>query len=176
MPGGPGGAAADIGTGSGCIALSLAVEGTFDRIVAVERSPAAAALARENVARVRPRVPVEIREGDLLEPLGAERFRVIVANPPYLTTAEFDALDRSVKDFEPREALVSGSDGLDATGALLARAAAHLEPDGVLALEVDERRAGAIQALAGSAGWAHTVFRDDMFGRTRYALVFPEGA
>lgn len=174
---GEGGAAADIGTGSGCIALSLAVAGTFERVVAVERSPAAAALARENLARVRPRVPVDIRQGDLLDPLGDTRFRVIVANPPYLTTAEFDALDRAVRDFEPREALVSGPDGLDATRAILAGAAAHLEPDGFLALEIDERRAGAVCALAESAGWERAVTRDDLFGRARYALVFPrEGA
>src|SRR2546422_2200074 len=67
---GRGGVAADIGTGCGCIALSLAVEGEFDRVIAVERSAAAAALARENVERARPPVPVEGREGDLLAPLG----------------------------------------------------------------------------------------------------------
>jgi len=60
------GIAADVGTGCGCIALSLAAEGTFDRVIAVERSPEAAALARVNVALVRPRTPVEIREGDWL--------------------------------------------------------------------------------------------------------------
>src|SRR6266545_4911453 len=107
-----GGLAADIGTGSGCIALALATEGSFDRVIAVERSPQAAALARENVARVRPPTPVEIREGDLLAPLAGARYRAIVANPPYLTDAEYDALDPSVKSFEPRDALVSGRDGL----------------------------------------------------------------
>src|SRR5207245_1985920 len=86
---GRGGVAADIGTGCGCIALSLAVEGEFDRVIAVERSAAAAALARENVERVRPPVPVEVREGDVLAPLGGcARLRAIVSNPPYLTDAE----------------------------------------------------------------------------------------
>ena len=170
---GKGGSVADIGTGCGCIALSLAVEGTFERVVAVERSPDAAALARENVERIRPAAPVEVREGDLIGPLGEERFRVIVANPPYLTMQEYEDLDPSVRDFEPREALVSGSDGLEATRALLMRAGARLERGGLLALEIDERRADAVRALARAGGWDRTTIREDLFGRPRYALVFP---
>lgn len=168
-----GGAAADIGTGCGCIALSMAVEGNFERVVAVERSPGAAALARENVAAIDPAVPVDVREGDLLGPLGSERFRVVVANPPYLTETEYEALDPSVRLFEPREALVSGRDGLDATRRLLAGARARLEAGGLLALEIDERRADAIPALAEAHGWGRVTIRDDLFGRARYALIFP---
>ena len=152
--------------------MSLAVEGAFERVVAVERSSDAAALARENVELVRPAVLVEVREGDLLEPLGEERFRAIVANPPYLTADEYEALDPSVRGFEPREALVSGADGLDATRALLAGAGARLEPGGLLALEIDERRADAVRALARATGWGRTSIREDLFGRPRYALVF----
>jgi release factor glutamine methyltransferase len=172
----PSGVAADIGTGSGCIALALAVEGSFDRVVAVEQSPEAAALARENVARVSPRTPVEVREGDLLEPLGAgrERYRVIVANPPYLTDAEYDALDVSVRAHEPWEALVSGPDGLTATRAILAGAAELLEPRGVLALEIDERRAAEVRALALQYGWGRVEIHNDLFGCARYALAFRE--
>lgn len=170
---GKGGSVADIGTGCGCIALSVATEGAFERVVAVERSPDAAALARENVELVRPAVLIDVRVGDLLAPLGEERFRAIVANPPYLTGQEYEALDRSVRAFEPRDALVSGSDGLDATRALLAGAGARLEPGGLLALEIDERRAHAVCALARAAGWARTTIREDLFGRPRYALVFP---
>lgn len=166
------GVAADIGTGCGCIALSLAVEGGFERVVAVERSVEAAALARENVALVRPPVPVDVRVGDLLAPLvGGERFRAIVANPPYLTEAEYAALEPAVRLCEPREALVSGADGLDATAALLAGARALLEPGGCLALEIDERRAGMVGALANRHGWTTVTVHDDMFGRPRYALA-----
>jgi len=167
----PGGVVADIGAGSGCIALSLAVEGAFDRVIAVERSPAAAALARENVARVRPLVPVEIREGDLFAPLTGERLRAIVSNPPYLTEAEYGDLDPAVRSWEPRDALASGPDGLDATRALLAGARAFLEPGGFLALEIDERRADAVRVLAQACHWPHVTVYDDLFGRPRYLLA-----
>lgn len=171
------GLAADIGTGSCCIALSLAVEGQFERVIAVERSPEAAALARENIARIDPPTPVELRIGNLLEPLrdnaAGGRFAVIVANPPYLTEAEYLELDRSVRDFEPRDALVSGADGLEATRAILAGAAGLLAPQGVLALEIDERRAEAIRALARAYGWARVDIHDDLFGCKRYAIAVP---
>ena len=166
------GMVADIGTGCGCIALSLAVEGKFDRVLAVESSPGAAQLARENVARIRPPTPVEVREGDLLGPLAGARFWAIVANPPYLTTAEYAALDPAVREFEPREALESGADGLDATRALLAGAAPLLEPGGLLALELDERRTDRVRALAREHGWSRALIHDDLFGRPRYALLF----
>ncbi len=170
-----GGLAADIGTGSGCIALALAVEGRFEKVVGVEQSPAAAALARENIARIAPPTPVEIREGNLLAPVveKGERYRVIVSNPPYLSAADYADLDRSVADFEPREALVSGVDGLEATRALFAGAAALLEPGGLLALEIDERRGDAVRSLAREYEWSRIEIHADLFGRSRYALATP---
>ena len=171
------GLAADIGTGSGCIALALAVEGDFEKIVAVERSTAAAALARENVARVAPKTRVEIRGGNLLVPLvdKGERavYRAIVANPPYLTESEFAELDLSVREYEPREALVSGASGLDATRAIFAGAGALLERGGLLALEIDERRSDAVGALGESYGW-NVAIHNDVFGYPRYALSIKE--
>src|SRR5207245_2797760 len=142
-----------------------------------ERSGEAAALARENVALVRPSVPVELREGDLLAPLAGQRYSAIVSNPPYLTEAEYAALDPAVRLFEPREALVSGGDGLTATRALLAGARALLEPGGFVALEVDERRADAVRALALRHGWSRVAVYDDLFGRPRFLLAgLEEGA
>lgn len=169
------GLAADIGTGSGCIALSLAVEGSFEGIIAVEQSHAAAELARENVKRISPTTPVEVREGNLLAPLvdKGERFRAIVSNPPYVTTAEYAELDASVREFEPREALVSGVTGLDATRALFAGAARLLEPGGLLALEIDERRADAVRDLGREYGW-NVAIHHDLFGCPRYALSLKE--
>jgi release factor glutamine methyltransferase len=143
-------------------------------VIAVERDPAAAALARENVARVAPPTSVEVREGDWLEPLGDGRYRVIVANPPYLTEAEWAALDPAVRDHEPRAALASGPDGLDATRAILAGAAGRLTADGALALEIDERRAEAVRDLSGAMGWRRVAIHDDLFGRPRYAVASME--
>jgi len=169
------GLVADVGTGCGCIALSLAVEGHFDKVVAVEQSPAAAALARENVQRIAPSTPVDVREGNLLAPLAdtAERFRAIVSNPPYLSSADHADLDTSVAGFEPREALVSGSDGLDATRGLFAEAGTLLEPGGLLALEIDERRADAVRNVGRRFGWNVEIY-DDVFGCPRYALSIKE--
>ncbi len=166
-----GGVVADIGTGCGCIALSLAVEGDFERVIAVECSRAAAVLARENVALLRPPVPVDVREGDLLAPLAGERLRAVVSNPPYLTEAEYAGLDPAVRLFEPREALVGGADGLGATRALLARGRALLEPGGVIAVEIDERRADATRALAREHGWSGAAVHEDLFGRPRFLLA-----
>ena len=170
--GAPRGRAADIGTGCGCLALSLAVEGDFVGVVAVDCDPGAAALARENVAGVRPPVPVEVREGDLLAPLGEERFRLIVSNPPYLTGAEVGVLDPAVRRFEPRVALDGGPDGLAQTRRLLADGHACLEAGGLLALEIDERRAGTVADLAYRHGWSRVTIHDDLFGRPRYALAY----
>lgn len=171
VPGGSGGIAADLGTGSGCIALALAVEGRFDRVIATDRSPDALALARENLARVAPRTPVELRPGDWLAPLAAERCRVIVANPPYLRDDEWAALDPAVREYEPREALAGGPDGLGATRVLLHEAPAALAGGGLLALEVDERRATAVAALARDTGWRAVTVHHDLFGRPRYVLA-----
>jgi len=168
------GVAADIGTGCGCIALALAVEGPFERVIAVDSSSDAVALARENVALVRPPVPVEVRAGDLLAPLAGERCRAIVSNPPYLTEAEYLGLDPSVGQFEPRDALVSGPDGLAATRALLVGGRGVLEPGGLLALEVDERRAERVARLARELAWSRVTVYDDLFGRARYVLAILE--
>jgi len=174
---GTGGIVADIGTGSGCIALALAVEGSFEQVIAVDQSVGAAALAAANVQRVRPPVPVEVRVGDLLAPLGGARCRAIVANPPYLTDREWAELDPAVREFEPRSALASGPDGLTVTRALLQNAGRLLEPGGLLALEIDERRAEAVQTLALTVGWPRLDIHRDLFGRPRYALACsPEDA
>lgn len=169
--GGSWGRAADIGTGSGCIALSLAVEGRFEAIVATDVSRECLRVARENIAHVAPPVTVELLCGDLLEPLSGAALDVVISNPPYVAEGEFRGLDPSVRCFEPRHGLVSGTDGLAHTRRLLGEAGARLVPGGLLALEVDSQRARTALDLARAAGWREPRLEPDLFGRPRYLLA-----
>ena len=159
----------DVGTGSGCIALSLLHEGSFDDVVAVDRSGAALALAKLNCESTGlwPRLV----EGDMCEPLKERAFDALVSNPPYLTEAEYRDLDPSVRQWEPELALVSGTDGMSATRRLLDEGRDVLSPGGWLALEVDCTRAAAMAALAEALGWQNVSVHVDLFGRERYLLA-----
>jgi release factor glutamine methyltransferase len=168
------GAVADVGTGSGCIGLSLAVEGRFARVVATDLSRAALEVANENLHRVAPPVPVELRHGPFFEPLVGERFAVIISNPPYVSASEFAALAPSVRCFEPRLALVSGAAGMEHVRRMLREAPAYLGDGGMLALEVDATRARSALEMAHRHGWGDSRLERDMFGRERYLVVIKE--
>jgi release factor glutamine methyltransferase len=159
----------DIGTGSGCIALSLALEGGFTEVVGIDRSAEALTLAGENRELVGARV--ELVQGDLCAPLGAGMFDALISNPPYLTAAEYAGLDPSVRDWEPAVALKSGEDGLEATVRLLHQGRDVLRAGGWLALEVDCARAGSAAHLASALGWEDVGIHLDLFGRERYLLA-----
>ena len=159
----------DVGTGSGCIALSLAQEGDFAEIAAVDRSPDALALARAN--RDSLGLPVSLALGDLCSPFRSGVFDALVSNPPYLTVAEYSALEGSVRDWEPAVALVSGEDGMVATARLLNDGREVLRPGGWLALEVDCSRARAAANRACALGWCDVTVEVDLFGRERYLLA-----
>lgn len=163
------GRVADIGTGGGCLALSLASEGGFDDVLAVDLSAEALALTSENRAACGARL--SLVQGDLCGPLRAGSLDAVVSNPPYLTDGEYAALNPSVKDWEPGMALVSGPDGLWATSRLLHEARAVLRTGGWLALEVDCTRAGAVAAQACALGWMDVAIHADLFGRERYLLA-----
>ena len=160
---------ADIGTGSGCLALSLATEGGFSEVVATDISSAALSLAREN--RDRTGAPVLLVQGDLCGPLRVGAFDALVSNPPYLTMDEYAALDPSVRAWEPREALVGGADGLGSIARLLDEGRAVLRAGGWLAVEIDCSRAAECAGLAGALGWTDVAVHADLFGRERYLLA-----
>jgi release factor glutamine methyltransferase len=159
----------DAGTGSGCIALSLALEGEFTEVIGVDCSREALALAGENRDLVGGRI--ELVLGDLCRPFGSGTFDALISNPPYLTAAEYARLDPSVRRWEPALALASGEDGLEATSRLLQEGRSTLRVGGSLALEVDCTRSGAAAQLAVSLGWDDVSISMDLFGRERYLLA-----
>jgi release factor glutamine methyltransferase len=163
------GRAVDVGTGTGCIALSLAAEGRFGEVVAIDRSAGALALAAEN--RRRTGLRISLVRGDLVSALGSASADLVVSNPPYLTEAEWADLDPSVRDWEPRLALPSGADGLAATIALLEDSRRVVRPGGWLALEVDSTRAATVARRASELGWTAVVVYGDLYGRERYVLA-----
>jgi release factor glutamine methyltransferase len=169
-----GGVAVDVGTGSGAIALALASEGTFDRVIGTDVSLDALAVARMNADRFANgcRAELELRHGSLLGPVPETGLRAIVSNPPYISFEEAAALPASVRDWEPSVALFSGQDGMAATARLVRDAAALLAPSGVLALEVDLRRAASVAEIAVSHG-SYTDVRVllDLTGRERFVVA-----
>ena len=160
------GRAADLGTGTGCLALALRQEGAFDTVVGVDMSADALALAAEN--RAASGLGVELVRGDLVTPLRGTGFDLLVSNPPYLTDAEYETLDSSVRDWEPALALASGADGMNASMRILAEGGRVLRPGGWLVMELDSSRAPAGAAGAVQAGWDQVHVWNDLFGRARY--------
>jgi release factor glutamine methyltransferase len=165
----PAGRVADVGTGTGCLALSLATEGSFELVIASDLSPAALALAEEN----RREVGAEVRlvRGDWCAHLADASLDALVSNPPYLSRAEYAKLDPAVRDWEPGLALESGPEGMTATGRLLAEGQRVVKPGGWIALEVDGTRAADAAARARGLGWSEVIVQADLFGRERYLLA-----
>jgi release factor glutamine methyltransferase len=163
------GSAVDVGTGTGCIALSLAAEGAFRRVIGIDRSGEALALARAN--RAATGAGVAFVRGDLVSSIAPASVDALVSNPPYLSTAEYAALDPSVRDWEPIAALVSGPDGLDATFELLDDGRRVIRPGGWIALELDCTRATRVAERAALLGWTSVGVEADLFGRERYLFA-----
>ena len=139
----------DIGTGSGCIAIACAKAFPDARVDAVDLSPEALAVARRNVARHEVGDRLELLRGDVFGPLGGRCYDLIVANPPYVSDEEMAGLPEEYLH-EPDLALRAGGDGLDVVRRILEGAAAHLEQDGAIFVEVgnsDERLARAFPRL-----------------------------
>lgn len=168
----PGGTVLDIGTGSGCIALSLAREGTFDRVVATDTSADAIDVARLNAEAASLAVPVDFRVGDLFAPVAGERFDVVVSNPPYVGEDEASELEPEVRDWEPRSALFAGPSGFSVLDRLFGEMGEHIRPGGLLALEVGMSQAEAVaQRIASAGGFDDAEVRRDLAGRRRFVLA-----
>ncbi len=151
----------DLCTGSGVIAVSLAREYPAAQVVATELSPAAAALARRNAARNAVADRVDVREGDLFEPVRGERFDLIAANPPYIASQVIPTLSPEVRR-EPVIALDGGPDGLLFYDRICARAREHLVPGGAIVLEHGFDQADAVRARLIAAGFTGATLVHDL--------------
>ncbi|HEU5058392.1 MAG TPA: peptide chain release factor N(5)-glutamine methyltransferase [Kofleriaceae bacterium] len=170
-------AIADIGTGSGAVALALARELPRAQVVATDRSAEALAVAQGNAERLGLADRIELRHGDLYGPLGEERFDVIASNPPYVSSGELAGLAPEVRR-EPQGALDGGADGLDVLRRLAAGAADHLSPGGLVAFEHGFDQGAAVRALIDATGaFAPAETRADMAGQPRvtWARILPRG-
>ena len=140
----------DVGTGSGCIVVSLAVKLPNVRFMATDISSDALALAHDNAKKHKVNSRIQFLRGDLLAPAPV-RAEGVVANLPYVTTAEWQSLPRHIRNHEPRTALDGGADGLDLIRRLFSQVSKHVKPDGWLLLEIGSTQGPAVSALARQA-------------------------
>jgi release factor glutamine methyltransferase len=162
----------DFGTGSGCLAIALAVKCPTAAIHAVDISDAALDVARRNAERheVSPRLEFHAGDGFAALPPGV-RFDLIVANPPYIPAGEVTALEPEVRDHEPRGALDGGADGLDFVRKLAAEGLAWLVPGGRLMLEFGDGQAEAARQLFAREGWLDAAVENDLTTRPRMLIA-----
>ena len=160
-----GGSVADLGTGSGAIALAIARERPHAQVVATDASTAALEVARRNATR-HAIANVVFAHGDWLAPLATRRFDLIVSNPPYIEAAD-PHLIRGDLRFEPASALASGSDGLDDIRRIVDGARSHLEPGGWLLFEHGWNQGEAVRGLLRGGGYGEVFTARDLEQRDR---------
>ncbi len=156
----------DLGTGTGCILLSLLAERPAASGVGTDISEAALAVARENAARLCLADRADLRRADWFEGLDG-RFDLIVSNPPYIAADEMPGLAPEVRDWEPHGALTDGGDGLSAYRAIAAGALAHLASGGRLVVETGAEQGRAVTAIFRAAGLEKPATHTDLEGRQR---------
>jgi release factor glutamine methyltransferase len=163
----------DVGTGSGCIALSLAAERPDAVVHAVDVSPAALAVAAENGRRLGLTSRVRFHEGDLLGPLGhlGRGLDLVVSNPPYVDPAELPALPPEVRDHEPRGALLAADPPYGIYRRLASEAARLLRQGGHVAVEVGRGMAPDVSAVFAAAGFEPPEIRRDLQGIERVVIA-----
>ena len=161
----------DVGTGSGCIILSLAKEAAKGVFLGTDISPDAISLARENAALCGLERKVKFAVADGLDEFDPESVDVIVSNPPYIPTAQCDTLDPRVKDHEPRNALDGGVSGLDFYERFVGDAMNVLKPGGALFFEIGDGQGDALLELFEAYGFTGATVERDFSGCERYAFA-----
>ena len=162
----------DLGTGSGCLLLSLLGEYPTARGTGIDASPAALAVARHNARQTGRGARCEWLDGDWCGPLAAPaRFDLVVSNPPYIPTPGIAALMADVRDHEPHRALDGGADGLDCYRAILRGVPAHMEPGALLLFEVGMGQANDVAGLGVTQGLRHVQTVPDLHGIDRVVVL-----
>ena len=167
----------DIGTGSGCISISIAAELPSALGVATDISQKALAIARENAEAHGVADRLTFTEGDLFGTPGRAEFDLVASNPPYIPLDEFRGLEPEVREFEPRTALTDEGDGLAVIRRIIAEAPQHLKPGGKLLIEIGFGQAESVAAMIDAAVWAERTFHNDLQGIPRIleaTLISPE--
>jgi release factor glutamine methyltransferase len=165
---------ADVGTGSGCLAVALAYELPHAEVFATDISAPALEIARENAVRHNVADRIHFMEADLLEPLlsAPERFDLIVSNPPYVARTEARTLQREVRDHEPQAALFGGPSGIEIYARLIEQAGSLLRSGGLLVLELGYNSADHVRSiLTLENGWTQVGFTNDLAGIPRVAAA-----
>ncbi len=158
----------DLCTGSGCIAISLAVIGGYEEVTAADVSEEALATARENASRLlKPGQTVAFFQGDLFQALCEKKFDVLVSNPPYIPTEILQDLQPEVRDHEPRIALDGAEEGLGFYRRIVAEAADWLNPGAGIYLEIGYDQGKAVSALLKKAGFQEIKVTQDLAGLDR---------
>jgi len=164
--------ALDFGTGSGCIAIALAAKYPKARILALDVSADALALAKQNAEANQFADRIQFLHGDGFAALPKEiRFDLIISNPPYIPTTEIESLEPEVRDHDPRGALDGGTDGLDFYRKLAAEARPFLKPNGKSMLEFGDGQAEAIKKIFENQNWIVEAIRQDYTRRERILIA-----
>jgi release factor glutamine methyltransferase len=164
--------ALDLGTGTGCIAITLAVKCPNAKITATDISADALALAKENAARNGVPERIVFLQGDGFAAFAADaRFDLIISNPPYIPSAEIATLQPEVRDFDPCAALDGGVDGLDFYRRFSAQAKPFLKPDGKIMLEFGDGQAEAIRKIFEAEKWIVEAMKEDYSQRARILIA-----
>jgi len=159
---------ADIGTGSGCIAIALAKDLPGTKFIATDIAPAALSVARRNAERHNFADRIEFVRANVLEGIAAEtHFDLIASNPPYIGRREGPTLQREVRDHEPEVALYGGEEGYELYAALVTQSAAHLLPGGIVVLELGHDSLPAVQPLFDTPDWTRVGVTNDLAGIPR---------
>lgn len=159
----------DLCTGSGCIGISLKKKFPFLNVILSDISEGALQLAEEN--RKKNGVDVEIVKGDFLTPLKGRQVDFLICNPPYVTEKEYEELDVAVRDFEPKEALVGGKEGVFFYEKLALEAPSYLKKGGCLFLEIGASQGERVKQIFQTPDWKEGIVEKDLSGKDRFFFL-----